>query len=304
MNRLPPLNPLHVFAVVARCRNLSRAAAELGVTQSAVSRQITALEKHFDQKLFLRSRYGLDLLPHAQAFHQQVTQAFALIEKSTEAFESALAQVEQTIRIKCYTTFAARWLIPHLADFCAQYPHIKIVIKTGAKLVDFAKNEADLAVQILKRPAEHMEAVVLFEDVIEPVCSPAFLKLHAPDTRYPSALLRQTVIATKYRTFDWLTWISQSGYEHDYAPLKLMEIENAVLAWKAAAGGVGIAMGQTRLLADKIASGELITPFNHPVFTDRKYYVALPRQHAKPGAFLFRNWLLQQFGQAAPGTAA
>ncbi|MBO9513882.1 MAG: LysR family transcriptional regulator [Variovorax sp.] len=295
MADLPPLNPLHVFSVVARCSNLVKAAEELGVTQSAVSRQISGLEQHFGCKLFRRTRYGLDLLPVAEVFAQKVTAAFDAIGSAAHGLQVALSHAEQTITIKTYTSLAASWLIPRLPDFCKRHPNIKIVIKTGAKSIDFGKNEGDLSIQILNRQTKDAHATLLYQDVIEPVCSPEFLRRHAPNPKYPSSLLRQTVIASEYRQFEWETWNEHSGFGDDYAPASVMNFGNALLGWDAAARGIGIAMGQTKLLADKIASGQLVTPFDAPVNTQKSYFVVLPKDNVKEGAVLFREWLLQQF---------
>lgn len=295
MAELPPLNPLHVFSVVARCKNLVKAAEELGVTQSAVSRQIAGLEQHFGCKLFRRTRYGLDLLPVAEEFARKVSTAFDAIANASHGFKTALGHAEQTITIKTYTTFAASWLIPRLPEFCKLYPNINIAIKTGAKSIDFSKNEGDLSIQILNRQTKNANATLLYQDVIEPVCSPDFLRRHAPNPKYPSSLLRQTVIATEYRSFDWKTWIEHSGYGGDYAPSNVMNFGNALLGWDAAASGIGIAMGQIKLLADKIHAGRLVTPFRCPVNTEKYYFVFLPKDNVKEGAVLFRDWLVQQF---------
>ena len=295
MAELPPLNPLHVFSVVARCKNLVKAAEELGVTQSAVSRQVASLEQHLGCKLFRRTRYGLDLLPAAEAFAQKVSAAFDALAGAAQGFRGALTHAEQTITIKTYTSLAASWLIPRLPEFCKIHPHIRIVIKTGAKFIDFNRNEADLSIQILNRQAKDANATPLYQDVIEPVCSPEFLRRYAPNPKYPSSLLRQTVIASEYRSFEWQAWIEHSSFGQDYAPSNVMSFGNALLGWDAAASGIGIAMGQTRLLVDKIRSGQLVTPFHCPVHTRKYYFVSLPRDNVKEGAVLFRDWLIQQF---------
>lgn len=295
MSELPPLNPLHVFTVVARSKNLAAAAAELNVTQSAVSRQITALEQHFGCKLFRRTRYGLDLLPNAEGLVQQASEAFAQLAASAQKFRASLDAAEQVITIKTYTSFAASWLIPRLPEFCARHPQLKIVIKTGAKAIDFSRQEGDLSIQILKRSTAPENATLLYQEVIEPVCSPEFLQRYAPNAKYPSSLLRQTVIASEFRDSDWQLWLEHSGFSADYQPSKVMNVGNALLGWDAAAGGIGIAMGQTKMLTDKIQQGRLLTPFNFPVHTDKYYFVFLPKTEVKPGALMFRDWMLTQF---------
>ena len=298
MASLPPLNPLHVFTVVARCSNLVAAAQELGVTPSAVSRQVTALEQHFGTRLFRRTRYGLDLLPEAEDLARKLSRAFEAIASAAGAFQASLGVAEQTLTIKTYTTFAARWLIPRLPDFFRLHPQIKIVIKTGAKSIDFSRNEGDLSIQILNRKTDAMNATLLYQDVIEPVCSPDFLKKYAPNPQFPSSLLRQTVISSDFRAFDWKSWLEQSQFEPDYAPASVMNFGNALLGWDAAASGLGIAMGQTKMLEAEISAGKLVTPFHCPVKIEKYYFVFLPAKDEKPGAAIFKQWLMAQFSAA------
>ena len=298
MPDLPPLNPLHVFSVVARCGNLLQAAQELGVTASAVSRQITALEQHFGTKLFRRTRYGLDLLPVAEEFARKVSKSFEALGETAQEFRGALGAAEQTLTIKTYTTFAAHWLIPRLPDFFRLHPQIKIVIKNGARSIDFSRNEGDLSIQILNRRTDAVNASLLYQDVIEPVCSPQFLRKYAPNPKFPSSLLRQTVISTDFRAFDWKSWLEQSDFEKDYAPANVMNFASALLGWDAAASGLGIAMGQTQMLQAEIAAGKLVTPFHFPVKIEKYYFVFLPAQGEKPSALLFKQWLMEQFNAA------
>lgn len=293
--KMPPLNPLHVFSIVAQQKSLLATAQVLGVTQSAVSRQISALEDFYGCKLFKRKKYGLEVLPIAEELAKEAASAFEAIEKKSENFKNSIAKDINEVKIKTYTSFAGNWLIPNLGEFFALYPEIRILIKTGAKSIDFKENEGDLSIQIIKQDKIGCQSTLLFEDTIEPVCSPDFLKKYAPNPKYPFSILRQSVIKTDYRDFDWNTWIEKCGYEEDYRPQKTLNFANALLAWDAAANGVGVAMGQTILLKEKIRSKRLITPFNMPIKTGMKYYVILPEKNVKRGALIFKDWLLKKF---------
>lgn len=293
--KMPPLNPLHVFSIVARHQSLLTAAQVLGVTQSAVSRQISSLEDYYGCKLFKRKRYGLEVLPFAQDLAKEVAGAFELIEQQSEKLKKSLEKNINEVTIKTYTSFAGNWLIPNLSEFFFLHPEIKIVIKTGAKPIDFRENEGDISIQIINHDKNGYQSTLLFEDTIEPVCSPEFLKKYAPNPKYPSSILRQSVITTDYRDFDWHTWVDQCGYQEDFKPDRSLNLGNALLAWDAAANGIGVAMGQTILLKEKIRNNRLTTPFNLPVKTGMKYYVILPEKNAKAGALIFKDWLLKKF---------
>lgn len=293
--KIPPLNPLHVFSIVAQHKSLLAASQILGVTQSAVSRQISAIEDFYGCKLFKRKKYGLEVLPFAEDLSREAAKAFDLIERSSEKFKNIKDSNENEITIKTYTSFAGNWLIPNLNEFFSLHPDIRIIIKTGAKSIDFKENEGDVSIQIMNRVKTGYQSTLLFEDVIEPVCSPKFLKKFAPNASYPSSILRQSVISTDYRDFDWNTWIEKCGYSEDYKPLNTLNFANALLAWDAAANGMGVAMGQPILLRDKIRKNILTTPFNFPVKTGLKYYVILPEDNVKRGALIFKDWLLNKF---------
>ena len=169
------------------------------------------------------------------------------------------------------------------------------MIKTGAKPIDFSKNEGDLSIQILNKKTDAVDATLLYQDVIEPVCSPDFLKKYAPNPKFPSSLLRQRVISSDYRAFDWNSWLEESGFEKDYEPSGVMNFGNALLGWDAAASGLGIAMGQTKILEGEISAGKLVTPFHCPVKIEKYYFIFLPSDREKKGAVLFKQWLLEQF---------
>src|SRR5690606_15158161 len=112
MPKVPPLNPLRVFDVVARTQNLTAAAAELHVSQSAVSRQIGTLEAYLGVQLFRRERLGVSLTEAGARYAQQIGPAFQAISDATEQITGRHDGC--SVRVRAYTTFTARWLIPHL----------------------------------------------------------------------------------------------------------------------------------------------------------------------------------------------
>ncbi|MBO9513881.1 MAG: LysR family transcriptional regulator [Variovorax sp.] len=292
---LPPLNPLKVFHVVARTKNLTKAAQELHISQSAVSKQLNVLETYLGIELFRRERHGIVLTQAGARYSDEISPALDVISGSTR--EIMRSGSDNKLRIQTYTTFAAKWLIPRLSGFKQRHPDIAVVIANSVKDVDFDRDMVDLAIQMGNGAWQGKEADFLFEDVIEPVCSPEFQRRHAPDGAYPQALLRTRLLISHYRPRDWQIWAQLCRYDEELENIESMRFSSSVLTWQAAIDSLGIAIGQTALLADDLDSGKLVAPFHLPVRTGASYYLVRPmlqRQSRKVTAF--RDWMLEEVG--------
>lgn len=303
LRRVPPLNPLRVFETVARTQNLTAAAHELHVTQSAVSRQIAALESYLGVELLKRERHGVSLTPVGRAYADEIAPAFAAIGNATE---SLLRETRQgALRLRTYTTFAAKWLIPRLPDFHARHPDVEVRLTTAVPDVDFQREPVDMAIQFGDGLWPNVRADLLFTDQFEPVCSPGFLADHAPDRSHPESLLRHTLLEARYRRKDWDEWLAANGLQEMSAGSSRMSFHSSVLALQAAVSGLGLAMGQPRLLEAEFAAGQLVRPFAHtrwkPFRRDLAYWLLRPphqRETRKTRAF--REWLLETVGKLPP----
>lgn len=289
--RIPPLNPLRVFEVVARTLNLTTAAAELNVTQSAVSRQIATLETYLGVALFRRERHGVTLTRAGQSYAQQIVPAFEQIAAATESLVKRPG--DRTLRVRTYTTFAAKWLIPRLAGFHRLHPGIRVTITNAVPDVDFDRDKVDVAVQFGDGQWPQAQALFLFNDEIEPVCSPAYLKKHAPNARFPESLLRHPLLVSHYRRTDWADWLAATGLTSAAQGAAEMTFGTSVLTWQAAIDGLGMAIGQNRLLTAEFEKGLLVRPFARPVQRDQGYYLVWPRRARESHMVsVFRDWLL------------
>jgi LysR family glycine cleavage system transcriptional activator len=291
IRRIPPLNPLRVFEVVARTLNLTLAAAELNVTQSAVSRQIATLETYLGVELFRRERHGVNLTRAGRTYALQVLPAFEQIAAATEALVKGTG--DRTLRVRTYTTFAAKWLIPRLAEFHRLHPGIEVKITNAVPDVDFDRDKADVAVQFGDGQWAQTQSLFLFGDEIEPVCSPAYLKKHAPNARFPESLLRHPLLVSHYRRTDWADWLAVSGLASAATEAVEMTFGTSVLTWQAAIDGLGMAIGQNRLLTAEFEKGLLVRPFARPVQRAQGYYLVWPkRARESHKVSVFRDWLL------------
>lgn len=289
--RIPPLNPLRVFEVVARTLNLTAAAAELNVTQSAVSRQIATLETYLGVELFRRERHGVNLTRAGRTYAAQVLPAFAQIAAATESLVKGTG--DRTLRVRTYTTFAAKWLIPRLAEFHRLHPGIEVKITNAVPDVDFDRDKVDVAVQFGDGQWPQTQSLFLFGDEIEPVCSPAYLKKHAPNARFPASLLRHPLLVSHYRRTDWADWLAATGLAPAATEAVEMTFGTSVLTWQAAIDGLGMAIGQNRLLTAEFEKGLLVRPFAKPVQREQGYYLVWPkRARESHKVSVFRDWLL------------
>ena len=288
---IPPLNPLRVFEAVARLGSFTRAAEELHVTQSAVSRQISILEDYLDVRLFQREQRGVVLTELGAAYYRQVGPAFAAIAAATQDLWKG--GQGGPIRVRAYTTFAAKWLLRRLPDFQEAHPHIEVHLGTDVTPVDFAKEDIDLAIQFGSGawPGAHCEK--LFGDEITPVCSPGLLR--AAPLQGLDDLKRHRLLHSHYRRQDWADWLQAAGRPDLADHAEAMKFPSSILTYQAAIDGLGIAIGQVRLLAQELEQGLLVRPFDLVLRRELAYYLLMPKRDSVPKkVMVFRDWLIKE----------
>ena len=291
MQPFPPLNPLRVFEVAARLESFTAAASELGVTQSAVSRQIATLESFLNTKLLARERHGVRLTKEGRTYRDGISPAFAMIGSASAALNNPRAK---PLRLRIYTTFAAKWLIKRLPNFQDAHPDINVQLSASAADVNFSRDDVDLAIQFGRGDWRNVETKLLIGDIIQPVCSPRLLRRH-PELRTLDGLLGKQLLHSQYRRKDWADWLDAVNRTDLLSAGTLYP--NSMLAYEAAVEGLGVAMGQTFLLKDDIVAGTLVPLFNQPLIRPLAYF-ALWRSGAtrsrKVSTFL--KWLIQEIG--------
>lgn len=289
--RIPPLNPLRVFEVVARTQNLTSAARELHVSQSAVSRQIQVLETYLGVDLLRRERHGVVLTKQGRTYADQVAPAFQAISSATEKLVKVTSQ--GSLRIRTYTTFAAKWLIPRLPEFQKRHPEIEVRITNAVPDVDFDRDAVDLAIQFGEGEWPRAKSELLFHDVIEPVCSPEYLKRETKRAG-TEALLRKRLLVSQYRRSDWDDWLVANNLQDQAEHAERMSFSSSILTWQAAVDGLGVAIGQTALLMPEFETGLLVRPFHRPLRRAKAYYLVRPQvQRDSKKVTAFRDWLLE-----------
>lgn len=288
MKRRPPLAALHTFLVTAQYCNFTRAAAQLHVTQGAVSRQIAALEAHLGHALFERKARGLSLTAQGHALLPQMQQVFELIDAAVGRSEDA----SPTLRLKA-PSCATRWLLPRLLRWQRERPDLPVELTTTVRHgADFNREAFDAAVVFGPRPGGDVQAHHLFDEQLIPVCAPQLIAGPVPLAN-PADLEQHMLLHPTADQRDWKQWLRVAGITLSN-PRRGQHFETMDQAMTVAAQGVGVSIGDWSLIGDDLAQGRLITPFDLKVRTGAGYYLVYPPHPENPPLADLRDWLLEQ----------
>jgi DNA-binding transcriptional LysR family regulator len=297
---------LRAFEAVARHLNFRLAAEELSLTQSAISRQIQALEEDVGTALFTRTTRAV-LMTSAGA------QLLRAVSSSLEHIDAAVSHIRQSVgrksvAISTWASFASMWLIPRLEAFQLDHPDIDIRIDATDHAVDLNTADVDLALRYAVPAGIPAGAQRLFGEQLTPVMSPWLLKTGAVET--VQDLSRFALIeagdAHRNRHMQWLTWqrwLDDNSAEPagkaprpGFKPQRWMYFNYAHQIVQAALSGQGVALARLPLVAEHLASGDLVEPLPHTRLDSPLAYWLLvaPRSAARPEIQAFCKWLLLQ----------
>ena len=286
------LELLPAFEAAARTLSFTRAAKELFLTQSAVSRQIQQLEASLDALLFERRHRSLALTPAGHVMQRAVGD-------SLERLRDAAARVRanagpRQVAITCTPGFASLWLIPRLARFTAAHPQVDVRISATVEMLDLGRSSIDVAVRFV--PSSAGEGTALFEEEVQPMCAPELLRGGTRQLKSPADLAHHTLLAVdmpqgEALTVDWEPWFQVMGLQ-GVRMANTMRFNSYADAVAAAVAGQGIVIGRLPLLDEMLRSGKLVAPFRGRAATRRGYFLALsPRGAGNADAKDFVAWL-------------
>jgi DNA-binding transcriptional LysR family regulator len=288
--RLPPLSALRAFAAAGRHLSFQRAAAELAVTPTAISHQIRRLEEDLGVPLFRRLTRKLQLTEAGRSLLPEVAAAF---DKLAGAVERLKASGDGgTLTVSAIITLAYRWLAPRLPRFQARHPRIDVRLEASQRLVDFARDEVDVAIRHGNGPWPGLTAIKLFDDRFTPLISPKLLA-KGPPLKRPQDVLHYTLLRDS-PYFEWETWFAAAGVNAP-ANARGPSFDSSQLAVQAADGGLGVALVHPDFFAEELDAGRLIQPF--PIVADngKAYHLVYPPASAdRPKVAAFREWLLAE----------
>ncbi len=300
--KIPPLQTLLCFDAAARHESYTRAAQELALTQSAVSRQIGTLEAFLGVALFRRTRHGVALTSSGASYARQITKRLEAVERDT--LDAMAHQGEGgSLALAAVPTFATRWLVPRLPAFAALQPDVVVHIETRTRPFLFADAEFDAALYA-GTPAQvanwaGTRALLLMHEDVVPVCSPALLQAHKLKGRAatPAAIAKLPLLQQSTRPDGWRQWFDAQQVDAPTARGGPRYELFSMLA-TAATHGLGVALIPTMLVTDELARGDLVVACARPLSGERNYYLVTPeRGEPRPLLTRFSDWLLAQARQ-------
>ena len=290
------LDLLRGFEAAARLLSFTAAAAELFLTQSAVSRQVQQLEEQLGVKLFERRTRALVLTEAGARYYRDVSKALALLREATSAVRAETAPV---VRVSTTVTFASLWLVPRLAQFQAEHGDIAVHIVADNAVRDLERHGLDAAIRYCPQDGAGADAIRLFGEHVAPVASPALLK--GKSIRTPEDLLQLPLldIDDPNSTTIWLSWkvwCETMKVEHPRASrgLTFSHYDQIV---QAAIAGQGVALGRIPLVDPFLADRRLVMPLKDRRFATRShraYWLVLSPVARRDEVKVFADWIKAQ----------
>jgi LysR family transcriptional regulator, glycine cleavage system transcriptional activator len=292
--QVPPLELLLAFEAAARHLSFTKAAGELFLTQSAISRQIQALERSLGTPLFERRTRALLLTESGQRLYQVAQGVLEGLQDATLKLRGAAAL--RTVTVTTTPGFASLWLIPRLNGYLQEHPGVDVRISATYDSVNLERAGVDLAIRYTS--ADEMRGQrPLFEEEVIPVCSPALAADPARPLRVPADLGAHVLLHSddsQYSWMEWNIWLHAHGLR-DLKPAGALQFNQYDQLVQAAVNGQGVALGRLPLLKRLLKEKTLVTPFRKSVVSSRGYYlVRSARAAGKRDVTEFEAWLLEE----------
>lgn len=306
--RLPPLNALKGFEAAARQLSFTRAAAELNLTQGAVSRQVKELETDLGQDMFVRHTRRIELTPEGEQFYRVVEGVFDELERA--ALRLARRRSDPAITITALPTIATVWLMPRLHQLVARHPEIEARIVSSIEAADLLAHDADIAIRVGRLPGRRYDrtqprielpmvtrwdgvhADELFPDRLVPVCVPELL---AAPVRAAADLAAYPLIHTTTRRYAWPDWLRANGVRFDAEGDPHLQFGHFFMALDAARQGRGIALVPDILLGQEEGARGLCIPYWSEIASAGEYYLLIHESRLEDARVqMVRSWILDQ----------
>ncbi len=298
MRRLPPLTAVRAFEAAARTENFTAAAAELGLTQAAVSYQVKALEERLGAALFVRERGRARLTPLGQRLLPTLSQAFDSIEA---AFATHQAEDESLLTVTTTHTFANTWLAWRVGGFQMEHPDLAVRMTTSNEMVDLRSGEADVSIRAGRGEWPGLELYKLMESDFTPMGSPeciARFERELGRKLQPADLPRLPLIGPQDEW--WERWFRDAGVPLGaHRPRGGIRLDTQANEGHAAMAGQGLALLTPFLWRGDLAAGRLVQPFELTSTAGYAYWLAYPPERRMvPKVKRFREWLLASVREA------
>jgi LysR family glycine cleavage system transcriptional activator len=261
MRRLPPLRAVQAFEATARLGSVKAAAAELGVTASAISHQIRGLEETLGVRLLHRAGRGVAISDAGYTYLQRLGRMFDRIEEAWRHVSSGGAS--DALTVHCPPSFAPAWLVPRLPDFLRRHPDIDVRLRATPAPPDFVHGDTDVEIRFGFDDWPGMAVHPIARDTITPML-PATLSDRLGEPPSPAAVASLPLIHSERQIITWLQWFAAHGVS---APrvLRGLRCDRASVALQAATLGLGVALESTVFALRHLGDGRLVAPFLPPM---------------------------------------
>lgn len=290
--RLPPLKALRAFEASARHLSFTLAAAELYVTQAAISHQIKALEEHLGIKLFMRKNRSLLLTEEGQAYFFDIKNVFALLLEATEKLLARGAKGAMTVSL--LPSFAIQWLVPRLNDFNTKYPDIDVRIKAVDQYDNTLTGDVDVAIYYGRGNWPDVLVDKLHTEYLTPVCAPSLLEKKPINS--PEDLANHTLLHDSSRK-DWKRWCNKvdvKAVNVNHGPI----FSHSSMVLQAATYGQGVALAHSVLAKPDIDAGRVVCPLSEVLESKNAFHLICREHQADLGKIAaFRGWILETVAQ-------
>ena len=289
---------LRAFEAVARHLNFRAASEEMALTQSAVSRQIQALEDEVGTSLFLRHTRAVELTSAGALLLTAVSQSLPRIDSAVRQIRQSAGR--RTVALTTFASFASMWLIPRLEQFQRDHPDIDIRIDASDTSLDLDVSDVDLALRYGPMATMPQRAIRMFGEQLTPVVSPWLLKAGMP-LKIPGDLAQFALIEAgdaHQSHLEWLTW--RRWFEvhglPKLQPKRWLYFNYAYQMVQAALTGQGVVLARLPMVAESLANGDLAEPLpHHRMDSPLAYWMIVgPRSDQRPEIKAFCDWLVAQ----------
>lgn len=284
-----PMGALIGFEAAARLESFSLAAAELNMTQSAVSHQIKALETQLGQLLFRRINRGVELTDAGRDLRTTAAATLETLRLGVRRLD--FYTKPGSVVVIMPAGFCTGWYMPRLSALVDDLPGLEPWVVTTDAAPDFSHSEVDFAIRRGRGAWDGLIAVKLFDDAVQPMCAPG-LRAQMPAVVTPRSLQDFSLLHHE-EDEDWQRWFAEAGIARA-GFVKGLNFSDPGMALEAAVRGHGICLGSQRLAAERLTKGDLVA-FGPPIPAARAtYLLAHPRNLKRPGVAELWDWFLRQ----------
>jgi LysR family transcriptional regulator, glycine cleavage system transcriptional activator len=297
-----PLRAIAVFDVVARCSSLTKAAAELNVTPSAVSQQIHALETHLGTTLLMKSGRGVALTEAGERYFESIADEVQRINEATQQMRGFRSRTALTVRTT--PTLGSKWLLPRLQRFLDANPDVEIRLNGTTEPTDFSREAVDVEIRHGEGQWPGFFVEGLAEESFFPVCSPRYAPVASIR---PDELTQHRLIHSVKARLQWPQWFAAAGVGTSQGWSRLL-FDRSHMAIDAAVDSLGIALESNLMMWRELLESTLVCPvIDPPQMTLTTQWIVCPFDHLRKAKVqTFLEWIRQervdwQDRQAHPG---